>query len=220
MDFSFAGGLSLRCEGTDGSDTASLCLMTTSAQGNSAEVATMFSTWCDNQYKNEFDLKVKQSKTKAFASHEELMFKSCLLFKASIEESSQYSGRLLRDISNAGRKANIFVLNAARLSKQERAMLWHHRLAHVSPEVPIELSKKDINGVPTAYGVDVTHRLNCDCVVCDKAKFKIAPIVRVPKELRSRAPPCSFQQIGQGFLNLALALQQAQPRPSMSVLSL
>ena len=67
MDFSFAGGLSLRCEGTDGSETASLCLMTTSAQRNSAEVATMFSTWCDNQHKNEFDLKVNQSKTKAFA---------------------------------------------------------------------------------------------------------------------------------------------------------
>ena len=190
LDFSYAGGISLRCKGWDGNNNASLSLMTPSAQGNAADVATMFSIWSENQYKNEFEEAYK-STSRAYANHEGQMFQSCILFKASIDKSSQYSRRLLRDITKAGRNASMYVLNAARLSKEERAMLWHNRLAHVSPEVPIELSKKDINGVPTAYGVEVSHRLNCDCVVCDKAKFKIAPIVRVAKELRSRAPPFS-----------------------------
>ena len=189
LDFSYAEGLSLRCEGSEGSQ-ASLNLMAASARGNIAGVATMFSVWSDNQPENAFD-KGYEWTSSAFADHEEQMFQSCLLFKASLDESSQYSRRLSRDITTSGLSAKVFVLNAALLSQQERAMLWHNRLAHVGPEVPIELSKKDINGVPTAYGVDVTHRLNCDCVVCDKAKFKIAPIVRVPKELRTRAPPLS-----------------------------
>ena len=59
----------------------------------------------------------------------------------------------------------IYVINTAALTKQQRSVLWHFRLGHPAPDVPVRLSRKNEDGLPFAYGIDNVHSLNCDCAI-------------------------------------------------------
>ena len=76
------------------------------------------------------------------------------------------------------------VVNEAALTPEQRARLWHWRLGHPSPQVPIAMTKRDKNS-----GMNVTHVLNEDCVVCEKAKFRKKPHFRQALAMRNLLPP-------------------------------
>ena len=64
---------------------------------------------------------------------------------------------------------NVLVMNPHKLPAQQRARLWHWRLAHCADGVPKRMTK-DLG----AKGMNVTCDLNEDCPICDKAKFRRA----------------------------------------------
>ena len=66
------------------------------------------------------------------------------------------------------------VLNPMALTSEERARLWHWRIAHVQHEAPVRLTKSG-----QAKDVNVTYCLNEDCAICDKAKFRRLPFAPV-----------------------------------------
>ena len=102
---------------------------------------------------------------------------------------------LLRDrgsnvkVRSTKRSAKVLLVNLSKLSAVEQARLWHWRLGHVSPEIPVKLSKKDANGVPLAHGINVSLCLNEDCIICNKARFRNKPYRPVPPALRIKLPP-------------------------------
>ena len=63
----------------------------------------------------------------------------------------------------------VLVMNPHKLTAQQRARLWHWRLAHCADGVPKRMTK-DLG----AKGMNVTCDLNEDCPICDKAKFRRA----------------------------------------------
>ena len=76
------------------------------------------------------------------------------------------------------------VVNEAALTPEQRARLWHWRMGHPSPQVTVAMSKRDKNS-----GMNVTHVLNEDCVVCEKAKFRKKPHFRQIMSMRNQLPP-------------------------------
>ena len=64
-------------------------------------------------------------------------------------------------------RCSSFVVNPLMLSTEQRARLWHWRLAHPSHEVPVKLTRSG-----QTKGLEVTLNLNEDCPICDKAKFR------------------------------------------------
>jgi hypothetical protein len=73
--------------------------------------------------------------------------------------------------------ATSMVMNTARLSNEALARLWHWRLGHPAPEVPLKMQQ----------GVD--FRLNEDCYCCDKSKFKVGSFPRRDPVLLQNNPP-------------------------------
>lgn len=63
----------------------------------------------------------------------------------------------------------VLVMNPHKLTAQQRARLWHWRLAYCADGVPKRMTK-DLG----AKGMNVTCDLNEDCPICDKAKFRRA----------------------------------------------
>jgi hypothetical protein len=82
------------------------------------------------------------------------------------------------------KRYKLYVLQESRLSAVERARLYHWVLGHRDPEVPVRMTKSGL-----ADGIEVTHCLNEDCVVCVKAKFRQLSFPRNPLESRIRLPP-------------------------------
>jgi len=61
----------------------------------------------------------------------------------------------------------MLVMNPHKLTQQQRARLWHWRLAHCADGVPLHMTK---NNKAKNMGVEVS--LNEDCPICDKGKFR------------------------------------------------
>lgn len=110
-------------------------------------------------------------------------------FKTQYDTKKDYSKSLRDKIDKSTRRCEVYVMNVAALTNKQRAMLWHFRLGHMHEDVPIRLSQKNYEGIPRAFGVNVTQKLNCDCVFCDKAKFTTMPFKTVPRGIRHRYSP-------------------------------
>ena len=65
------------------------------------------------------------------------------------------------------------VMNPYSLSEEERARLWHWRLAHPHPSVPVNMTKGK-----KATNMRGSCTLTEDCPVCDKAKFRRLPFYK------------------------------------------
>ena len=90
---------------------------------------------------------------------------------------------VVSEIANRERSALVFVdtptimmMNESRLTDEQLARLYHHRLAHPADDVPVKM------------GVTKT-RLNEDCLCCDKAKFKTATFKRNDPMIHQKNPP-------------------------------
>ncbi len=71
------------------------------------------------------------------------------------------------------------MLNAARLGDYQRARLWHNRLAHCAPSVPVTMGE----------ATNVLIKLNEDCPVCDQSKMKVEPFPKNDPQLHISNPP-------------------------------
>ena len=56
---------------------------------------------------------------------------------------------------------NSMVMNLTRLPEDALARLWHWRLDHPAPEIPLKI------------GEGVKEKLNEDCYYCDQSKYKV-----------------------------------------------
>ena len=61
----------------------------------------------------------------------------------------------------------------SKLNPVERARLWHYRLAHPSPAIPVRMNTENL-----ASEIQCTHHLNEDCPACDYGKLRTAAFPR------------------------------------------
>ena len=87
------------------------------------------------------------------------------------------------EIAKGDRSALVFVdtpsimlMNESKLTDEQLARLYHHRLAHPADDVPVKM------------GLTKT-RLNEDCLCCDKAKFKVQTFKRNDPMIHQKNPP-------------------------------
>ena len=66
---------------------------------------------------------------------------------------------------------------ASKLNAAERARLWHYRLAHPSPAIPVRMCTENL-----ASEIQCTHHLNEDCPACDYGKLRTAAFRRRTEE--------------------------------------
>ena len=125
---------------------------------------------------------------------DESYFAAVLQLKVELDEDHNYTHNLLHDLQLT-EEHRIYVINTAALTKQQRSVLWHYRLGHPAPDVPVRLSRKDEDGLPFAYGVESVHPINCDCEICDKAKFRVLPFKPVPPTEANKYPPFFMMQV-------------------------
>ena len=76
-------------------------------------------------------------------------------------------------LTNTKKKFVVLAFNEAKLTVEQRSRLWHYRLIHKSPTVPVNMYKKDL-----ADGIECTHTLNEPCAICDGSKFRTKPFPR------------------------------------------
>ena len=76
------------------------------------------------------------------------------------------------------------VLNEAKLSEKEKAWLWHWRWGHGDWNGPVRASE-DMDEADKL----TTVKLNVDCAICDKARFKRGSFPRNDPTLHAADPP-------------------------------
>ena len=189
VNFSSAvgGASSGRCESSDGSDTyTARCSVDPTHIIKVLAIMTGDSTV-------DSDITSSSSLPTTTPTDEDI-FASILALKVDLDVNHHYTHNLLRELQLT-EEHKIYVINTAKLSKQQRSVLWHYRLGHVAADVPVRLSKRDEDGLPFAYGIDNVHALNCDCEICDKARFKVAPFKSVPRSQLPSYPPFFMIQV-------------------------
>jgi hypothetical protein len=72
---------------------------------------------------------------------------------------------------------SIMLMNESKLTDEQLARLYHHRLAHPADDVPVKMGL-------------TTTKLNEDCLCCDKAKFKVQTFKRNDPMMHQKNPPC------------------------------
>ena len=191
LDFNCAAGSnqSGRCEMTEGEVARAFNLV------DADNTSAVFALWCADTPV----VAVEGHGVDNTVQHEFETFVSVLVFKTQCDTNNDYSTSLRQQLDVAMEKCEVYVMNVAKLTPKQRALLWHFRLGHMHEDVPIRLSSKDFQGLPRAFGINVHTKLNCDCVFCDKAKFRTLPYSEVPRELKERYPPfflCSVDGFG------------------------
>ena len=90
---------------------------------------------------------------------------------------------VVEDIAQGERSALVFVdipsimmMNESKLTDEQLARLYHHRLAHPADDVPVKMGL-------------TTTMLNEDCLCCDKAKFKTQTFKRNDPMIHQKNPP-------------------------------
>ena len=160
----------------------------------------IMAVWVDEQH-FEFDNGVVEKFE--FKSEQQLVA-SVLSCKIELENNHHYSNTILKQLEPYNSTCKVFVLNTAALTKKQRSVLWHYRLGHVAEDIPLRLARRNEQGVPFAYGIDNCTKLNCDCAICDKARFKVKPFKSVPATHSQQYPPFFCIQVdgfgGQGSL--------------------
>ena len=91
---------------------------------------------------------------------------------------------VVNDIAMGERSALVYVeapsimlMNESKLTDEQLARLYHHRLAHPADDVPVKMGL-------------TTTKLNEDCLCCDKAKFKVQTFKRNDPMIHQNNPPC------------------------------
>ena len=96
----------------------------------------------------------------------------------------------------ATKRYQIYIVNESKLKPEQRARLWHWRLAHCGFAVPFVATKQKL-----VEGVEVTVCLNEDCAICDQAKFRRGSFPRKGIEFKVRLQPYHTVHVdGFGFL--------------------
>ena len=184
------------CETSDGASSN----VTRESDVDTNLLCKVMTVWVDEQH---FELKSGEIEKFEFES-EQQVFASLLSCKVELDTNHHYSNTLLHQLEKYNSTCKVFVLNTAALSKKQRSVLWHYRLGHVAEDIPLRLARRNEQGIPFAYGIDNCTKLNCDCAICDKSRFKVKPFKSVPAIHSQQYPPFFCIQVdgfgGQGSL--------------------
>ena len=123
--------------------------------------------------------------------YENLELQKILLTRRIIKDKSYFSHTSLQNrLEVATGRASVYVMNFAKLTPLQRTKLWHWRLAHCGPDALRFLDNLDEKGVPAVHGMGVLdHKFHQDCTVCDKAKFRVKQIKRIPSTIKRLMAP-------------------------------